>query len=328
MYVHAKIGIVDDGWLTLGSANLNEHSLFNDTEVNVVIDDAALATSTRQRLWAEHLELPAEQVAGMRGRSSTNAGDRSRRSSSSGSRRGAPLTHRLVRLPHVSRRSKRLLGPVQSLLVDGYASPEARVILATGLGWPGTRVAIVLVGGPPCFRPNPRRLRHTDRVEWLTDIHEAEWIAPRLHPFLTDVGSVIPVGYEAYARIFHPVRRAGGGLESWGDVAERNGRIAHPEMQFHLIDTPRGEPPRDDVWTAEKPEAGSLPLESRRALVEHLDPVTAPAEMSGSASGRAGEGSTTRASTRGSSCLPAATSWAADRSRRPASRRSRSVTSP
>ena len=113
-------------------------------------------------------------------------------------------------------------------------------------------------------------------MEWLTDIHEAEWIAPRLHPFLTDVGSVIPVGYDAYARIFHPVRRAGGGLESWGDVAERNGRIAHPEMQFHLIDTPRGEPPRDDVWTAEKPEVGSLPLESRRALVEHLDPVTAP----------------------------------------------------
>src|SRR5205085_8923058 len=33
VYVHAKIGIVDDRWLTLGSANLNEHSLFNDSEV-------------------------------------------------------------------------------------------------------------------------------------------------------------------------------------------------------------------------------------------------------------------------------------------------------
>lgn len=42
VYVHAKIGIVDDRWLTLGSANLNEHSLFNDTEVNLVIDDPAL----------------------------------------------------------------------------------------------------------------------------------------------------------------------------------------------------------------------------------------------------------------------------------------------
>ena len=43
IYVHAKVGIVDDAWLTIGSANLNEHSLFNDTEMNVVIHDAALA---------------------------------------------------------------------------------------------------------------------------------------------------------------------------------------------------------------------------------------------------------------------------------------------
>ena len=47
VYVHAKIGIVDDRWLTLGSANLNEHSLFNDTELNVVTCDAALARQTR-----------------------------------------------------------------------------------------------------------------------------------------------------------------------------------------------------------------------------------------------------------------------------------------
>ena len=55
--MHAKIGIVDDRWLTVGSANLNEHSLFNDTEMNVVTCDAALARDTRLRLWAEHLEL-------------------------------------------------------------------------------------------------------------------------------------------------------------------------------------------------------------------------------------------------------------------------------
>ena len=43
IYVHAKIGIVDDAWLTIGSANLNEHSLFNDTEMNVVTHDEDIA---------------------------------------------------------------------------------------------------------------------------------------------------------------------------------------------------------------------------------------------------------------------------------------------
>ncbi|MGZ4391194.1 MAG: hypothetical protein ACXVRK_03570 [Gaiellaceae bacterium] len=35
IYVYAKVGIVDDAWVTLGSANLNDHSLFNDTAVNL-----------------------------------------------------------------------------------------------------------------------------------------------------------------------------------------------------------------------------------------------------------------------------------------------------
>src|SRR5207253_516973 len=64
IYVHAKIGIVDDRWLTIGSANLNEHSLFNDTEVNLVSCEPELARATRERLWAEHLELPVEEVRG------------------------------------------------------------------------------------------------------------------------------------------------------------------------------------------------------------------------------------------------------------------------
>ena len=119
IYVHAKVGIVDDAWLTIGSANLNEHSLFNDTEMNIVTHDPELARHTRLRLWSEHLELPPNQV------------DRDPRelidtvwkpiAKEQLERRttGQPLTHRLVCLPHVSRRSSRLLGPLMGLLVDG-----------------------------------------------------------------------------------------------------------------------------------------------------------------------------------------------------------------
>src|SRR5213079_1606997 len=64
IYVHAKIGIVDDRWLTVGSANLNEHSLFNDSEANVVTCDPDLARETRLRLWSEHLERPISAVDG------------------------------------------------------------------------------------------------------------------------------------------------------------------------------------------------------------------------------------------------------------------------
>jgi phosphatidylserine/phosphatidylglycerophosphate/cardiolipin synthase-like enzyme len=119
IYVHAKIAIIDDRWLTLGSANLNEHSLFNDTEMNVVAHDPELAVRTRQRLWAEHLELPADQIPA----DPTRAIDELWRpiSKEQLERRstGRPLTHRLVRLPHISRRTRRVLGPVNGIVVDG-----------------------------------------------------------------------------------------------------------------------------------------------------------------------------------------------------------------
>ena len=119
VYVHAKIGIVDDCWLTLGSANLNEHSLFNDTEMNVVTHNPVLATDTRRRLWAEHLELAIHQLPDDpietidRYWKPISAEQLERRNA------GQPLTHRLVRLPNVSKRSARVLGPLNGVLVDG-----------------------------------------------------------------------------------------------------------------------------------------------------------------------------------------------------------------
>jgi phosphatidylserine/phosphatidylglycerophosphate/cardiolipin synthase-like enzyme len=119
LYVHAKIAIVDDRWLTLGSANLNEHSFFNDTEMNVLTCDPAIARETRLRLWSEHLERPLEEVSA----DATDVVDGLWRPIAEEQRRrreqDAPPTHRLRELPGVSRRSMALLGPLDSLVVDG-----------------------------------------------------------------------------------------------------------------------------------------------------------------------------------------------------------------
>jgi phosphatidylserine/phosphatidylglycerophosphate/cardiolipin synthase-like enzyme len=120
LYVHAKVGIVDDRWLTVGSANLNAHSLLNDTELNVVTDDAVLARATRERLWAEHLELPLDAVAGRDANALVDehwrpiAMEQLRRRDA-----GLAPTHRLIALPGVSKRSRRLLGPLQGIVDDG-----------------------------------------------------------------------------------------------------------------------------------------------------------------------------------------------------------------
>ncbi len=119
VYVHAKVGIVDDEWMTIGSANLNEHSLFNDTEVNIATDDRALIEQTRVRLWAEHLQRPHEEVAA----DPADVVDRIWRPTAEEQAdreaNGLSRTHRLTLLPGVSRRAGRLQGPLRGLLVDG-----------------------------------------------------------------------------------------------------------------------------------------------------------------------------------------------------------------
>jgi hypothetical protein len=109
---------------------------------------------------------------------------------------------------------------------------------------------------------------------WLRDVSPAAWIGPRLHPFAQDIGSVIPQGFAAYARIFHPVELDGSRRERWSDVAARNGRIVHSEMQFHMIASPRGETPSVRDQRGHRPRTGTLLIEQGRILVEHLRQAT------------------------------------------------------
>ena len=71
IYVHAKILIVDDRVIRVGSSNMNNRSLRLDTECDMTID-ASLPANARQEatilsirddLIAEHLDLPIDRVA-------------------------------------------------------------------------------------------------------------------------------------------------------------------------------------------------------------------------------------------------------------------------
>ena len=65
IYVHAKMMIVDDVFVGIGSANLNRRGLYHDGEINVFSVPQRLkaardnpVAALRRRLWAEMLDLP------------------------------------------------------------------------------------------------------------------------------------------------------------------------------------------------------------------------------------------------------------------------------
>ena len=119
VYVHSKAAVIDDTWVTIGSANLNEHSLFNDTEANVIVRDPAFAREVRLRLWEEHLERPREEIDGDPTRVFDELWLPLAKERLEQRRRDGFADGKLHLLPHVSRRSEALWGPLNGLLVDG-----------------------------------------------------------------------------------------------------------------------------------------------------------------------------------------------------------------
>lgn len=124
-------------------------------------------------------------------------------------------------------------------------------------------------------------------LEYVDDLSPAAWIPERLHPFAQDAGAIIPPGFDAYARIFHPATRRVGLVEmpvTWREIADANLRVHHSEMQLGslvaLVGTPtvrfarQPQPGLFDSW----PRIGSLPLDLARALVGVLGDHTSTPE--------------------------------------------------
>lgn len=111
------------------------------------------------------------------------------------------------------------------------------------------------------------------------------WLAPRLGPFGGWVGSVVPRGFPAYARLLHPVAGRDGKPTTWAEVCTTTGRRAHALMQWQsIISPPRAEvsgreASSGEAWDGNEPRTGELVPEALsvlcRILAEHTDPAQA-----------------------------------------------------
>lgn len=118
-------------------------------------------------------------------------------------------------------------------------------------------------------------------VEWTDDVERGAWIAPRLRGWGL-VGGVVPRGFEAYARVLHPLRATterGEERWRWAEVARRTGRTMHPLVQWNaLIGAPADAFNQgadfDDGSHVAAPEPGRLSPEPLAALAMSLVAAT------------------------------------------------------
>jgi len=61
IYIHSKLMLIDDVFITLGSANLNVRSMVGDSELNIACADYGFARDARERVWKN---LAGEDLGG------------------------------------------------------------------------------------------------------------------------------------------------------------------------------------------------------------------------------------------------------------------------
>ncbi len=117
----------------------------------------------------------------------------------------------------------------------------------------------------------------------VDDVRSANWIVANVRDFGSGVGSLLPVTFEAYARVLHPAGRATAGGDdvdvAWSEVAAANGRIAHAAMEWVAVTgdwrfmNERGQP---GIWDR-PPSVGSLPARQAASLAGVLARFSAKA---------------------------------------------------
>jgi hypothetical protein len=117
---------------------------------------------------------------------------------------------------------------------------------------------------------------------WSSDVHQADWIAPRLAPWEDEytITIVVPAGFEAYARVLHPAETTdnGGRLVRWADVAAWSGMPLRNDAQFHSIALPPTVPSGPPPYGSQGPQEGSLYVPDAEVLAATARDWTATPE--------------------------------------------------
>lgn len=104
------------------------------------------------------------------------------------------------------------------------------------------------------------------------DASAADWIVEALKVFGETVTGLVPAGFEAYVRVFHPAQRDGKPLR-WAEIAAERGRVAHAEMQLGGITGRRRaeQPGGDRTFWHRAPALGTMPVEVASSLAATLE---------------------------------------------------------
>lgn len=110
----------------------------------------------------------------------------------------------------------------------------------------------------------------------------ADWVTAGVRNFDGTVGSIVPAGFGAYARVFHPASRRMGTGEvevRWAEVAAANACVMHPAAEWGSLVGSWEAREQPDLWD-QSPRTGELPEAPATRLAAVLAKHTTSLECS------------------------------------------------
>jgi hypothetical protein len=118
----------------------------------------------------------------------------------------------------------------------------------------------------------------TVEIAWSERTDQADWLKERLEGKAgSTVASVVPGGFEAYARVLHPAQVEGDGEASsarWAEVASLSDLPLLPDARFHSVALPPDDAGDADLTKYRPPRRGSLTAEDATVLASVLRGAT------------------------------------------------------
>ncbi|MGI5167101.1 hypothetical protein ACQEU3_22405 [Spirillospora sp. CA-253888] len=109
----------------------------------------------------------------------------------------------------------------------------------------------------------------------VTTMTAAGWIESAITTFDSTVASLVPRGFEAYARVLHPAAASDGAPVTWAEIAAWAGRELTPAARFREVSRPEPDTVTGPAPWDGDPEEGELRPDSLRALLDVLAGHTA-----------------------------------------------------
>jgi hypothetical protein len=108
------------------------------------------------------------------------------------------------------------------------------------------------------------------RLNLVSDVSAGAWVRDRINDFGPVIGGMLPIGFDAYAKVLHPALGPGEARTRWSEVAAWTGQLLDQNTWFQDLSQPIDPDDRRPTPWQQEPTLGEIPEDLLAVLTDVL----------------------------------------------------------